>query len=447
MIKKIYFNSPSFMQNAMISGYGIKVFCERFIGSVPEEYKNVENAFAPPGEESFNAQDRRLRSLLRHCKRSVPYYSRLLRDIDINLINSKNLHEYFPVLTKKDLLNNSSALISTDSKRFPPQVKIATSGTSGTPLTIYATRESRRVNYAFFNNFLESLGSSYRCKSTILAGRKLYKAGDSQVDRYDYFNRTQYLSVYDISLKSIEKYVSALNKWRPEYIDSHPSALFEIQYLAKEKGLTIDFQPKFIVTSSETLTLSIREKVEEFFNAKIYDHYGCAEMCVSAFSNGEKYYNDPSYSVIELINKGQNLYSLVVTGLINFAMPLVRYEIGDVVQCEDASNPYIFEAVDGRLDDIIVTPEGKFVGRLSPVFKGIPGLELAQVVQESKNDLVVNVVLREGEREKFDESLLIKKLKSSTSEAMSVQINYVSDIEKGANGKFKTVVNLVKKFT
>ncbi|WP_347330107.1 hypothetical protein [Marinimicrobium locisalis] len=444
MISSIYLNSPVVFQNAMISLYGVKTYADRFMGPLPDTYKKLKHAFSPPDKSSFELQDQRLKQLLKHCQSNVPYYKGILADVDVELINRKNIHNYFPLLTKKDVVNNVKSLVPGPGSCYYPEVKISTSGTSGTPLTIYATKESRRVNYAFFNNFLESLGASYRAKSTILAGRKIYKRGSRKVDRYDYFNRTQYLSVYDISPDTISKYIEALNRWQPEYIDSHPSALFELQYLAMKKGLKLNFSPKFIVTSSESLTATIRNKVESFFCSKIYDHYGCAEMCISAFNSDDKYYNDPTYSIIELIDKGNDLYSVVVTGLVNFGMPLIRYEIGDLVHCSDLRDPYTFDSVDGRLDDIIVTPEGRLVGRLSPVFKGIPGLELAQVVQESKYTLVVNAVLREEERDKFDESLIISKLKSSTSESMSVRVNYVADIEKNANGKFKSVVNLVK---
>ena len=94
------------------------------------------------------------------------------------------------------------------------------------------------------------------------------------------------------------------------------------------------------------------------------------------------------------------------------------------------------------MDDVIVTPEGRRVGRLDPAFKGVEGIEFAQVVQHAVDRLEVKVVLNEASKAKFNARLLVSNFRDRTSPQMQIEISYHDDIQRGANGKFKTVVSL-----
>ena len=148
---------------------------------------------------------------------------------------------------------------------------------------------------------------------------------------------------------------------------------------------------------------------------------------------------------MELETQGDSRFSLITTGLLNFAMPLLRYEIGDCVVSRDATNPYIFEHIDGRMDDVIITPEGRRIGRIDPAFKGIAGVNLAQVVQEEIDKIVVKLVLNKEKKHLFCEELLIKNLKERTSSFIQIEVVYEEAIEKGHNGKFKSVISKVNR--
>jgi phenylacetate-CoA ligase len=97
------------------------------------------------------------------------------------------------------------------------------------------------------------------------------------------------------------------------------------------------------------------------------------------------------------------------------------------------------------MDDIIITPEGKKIGRMDPAFKGVEGIASAQIVQEYLNKIIVLVVLDSKEASRFDSTLLASNIKERTSQAIDVEIEYVKEIAKGANGKFKSVVSKIKK--
>lgn len=445
MLTDIYLQSPPFVQNLALSLYGAKMHKERFGGNIPQEYTQLGEPFTLPSEAEYVVQGERLQLLLQHCATYVPYYRNLLQGIDLKNITPSNLSEFLPKLQKSQLIENPLDFLSTHPSLKKGLLKLNTSGSSGTPLTIYASLEARRINYYFYEQLLRYKGTTYRARSTTFAGRILYKETSNRLDRYDLFNKTQYLSSYLISNNTIEKYIDALNYWQPDFIDSYPSALNELQMLARNKGLTLRFTPKLILTSSETLTSQTRADIEMFFGTKVVDHYGCTEMAVSAFSEGGQYYARPPYAIMEMEPQGDGRFSLVTTGLLNFAMPLLRYDIGDCIASQDSSNPYMFDYVDGRMDDVIITPEGRKVGRIDPAFKGIMGVDLAQVVQEELNSLIVRVVLNKDNSHLFNEQLLAENMKERTSQLMDIRIHYEKFIEKGRNGKFKSVISKLGK--
>lgn len=443
MANNLYLALPSWAQNFALSFYGASLYKQRFHGLIPTPYNNDLKLFELPQPQIFEQQEARLRELLSHCKAYVPYYEKYLKTVDPAKVGVADLPNLIPVLTKTEILANADKLVSTAPHLHKKLRTANTSGSSGTPLSIKYTDDARRINYQFYEAALSYFGCNYRSKSTTFAGRILYKDPGSNPARYDYYNRTQYLSSYFVSPSTIESYVKALNDWQPEFIDSYPSAIFELIKLAESQQLKFTFSPKCVLTSSETLTSECRIAIEKAFNTTVIDHYGCTEMAINALSVGQNYFASPLYSVIELEHQFDETYSVITTGLLNFGMPLLRYKIGDLVEKATPSSNYLFSRIEGRLDDVIITPEGRKVGRMDPAFKGIEGVVSAQIVQERIDLIRVLVVLDNSTSNKFNRDLLIDNIKNRTSTKIGVDIQYVQEIPKSQNGKFKSVVSKI----
>lgn len=441
MANDLYLSLPSWGQNIALSFYGANLYRQRFRGDVPKTYGSNLTPFSLPTQELLKLQECRFRELIAHCKSYVPYYEKFLSCVDPTKVCVENLKDLVPVLSKADIIEYSDKLKS-KAPFFCNKLRSAnTSGSSGTPLRIFYTDEARRINYRFYGAALAHFGCHYKSKSTTFAGRILYKDPGADPARYDFYNRTQYLSSYFISPTTIEKYVDALNYWRPEFIDTYPSTIFALINLAESMNLKFNFSPKCILTSSETLTVECRLAIEKAFRSTVIDHYGCTEMAISAVSVGGDYVASPLYSVIELDHQFDNSYSVITTGLLNFGMPLLRYCIGDLVEKSPDASTYVFSKIEGRLDDVIVTPEGRKIGRMDPAFKGIEGVTSAQIIQEAINLIIVLVVLDTKTHYRFDSDLLINNIKERTSKSIEVRIQVVEKIPEGANGKFKSVIS------
>jgi phenylacetate-CoA ligase len=125
-------------------------------------------------------------------------------------------------------------------------------------------------------------------------------------------------------------------------------------------------------------------------------------------------------------------------------MPLIRYRIGDLAvldtkECDCGLNTPILKEILGRIDHFIITPDGRKIGRLSPVLKGFPIRE-AQYIQRRVDQLIVRVVTAEGFDKKTEKDIKIELRKRIGSE-MAIKVETVNSIERGPGGKLRTVIS------
>jgi phenylacetate-CoA ligase len=138
---------------------------------------------------------------------------------------------------------------------------------------------------------------------------------------------------------------------------------------------------------------------------------------------------------------------LVCTGLINLAMPLIRYRVGDagigaVGPCACDLNTSILSSIVGRIEDIVVTPDGRHVGRLDHAFKDMLNVKEAQIIQERVESILVKVVPRDGFGPD-DERVILNELRLRLGDAIEIQTQLVDRIPRTATGKFRFVVSRV----
>ncbi len=451
-IQKIYLTAPKVVQNLGISLQGYRQHKLRYGSKIPEIYQTYFSNMAAPQRDIRELQNLRLMELVKHASRYTPFYMDFFSksNVDPSSINIENFSKIFPILEKSTIVQNPRIFHSRDNV---PAIDLFTSGTSGSPMPIKCALYARTLNYAFFRKLIEENGSSIRSRSATFAGRILFGAQEKQEFwRKDFFNKTLLMSSYHISEKTIPHYIAALESWGPEYIDSYPSAIGEIARHITDNDVSHRIRPKFVLTSSETLSEQQRQQISAAFKCPIVDHYGCTEMAINVHSAGSSpYLVDPLYSIVEFEETTTpNIWSVICTGLLNTSMPLIRYRIGDVVAglSHNADSPYIgstFKEVLGREDDIVITPEGIRVGRLDPAFKGVNGIKLSQIIQTQIDELLVKVVPREDCDQPTLTRVLTANLRARTSEKMRVTIEFVDSITHTKSGKLRSVISLINR--
>lgn len=452
--EKAYYRLPVWLQNILISVYGYKINRIQHGGEYKKLLEEISRNQALSRDQIIEYQNRKLRQLVVESVQNVPYYKALFEKekIDINNINSIYDLERIPLLNKEILRKKPQSLINRNYKRNKLH-SISTSGTTGTPLKIYFNSKARQLNYAFYNRFLESAGVNFNGGRATFAGRIIVanKQKAPPFWRYSYFQKNLLFSSYHITDKNIPFYIKQLKRYNPEYIETYPSSIFAIARFMLDNNISGKEITNAIITSAECLFNNQRKIIESVFNVPVIDQYGSAEMC--AFIGQCRvgcYHINMDYGVVEFLRqdgtqaKAGEEAEIVCTGFINPAMPLIRYRIGDrgilsENPCSCGSPFPLIEKILGRMDDVIITPDGRKVSRFGSVLYGLPVKEV-QYVQKSVGTLDIYIVKGSAYTENVEQQIekeLIKRL----GDRLSFRFNYVDKIPRSSGGKLKTVIS------
>jgi phenylacetate-CoA ligase len=219
------------------------------------------------------------------------------------------------------------------------------------------------------------------------------------------------------------------------------------------------FRPRLIFTVGETLDIEAREFINSAFDTKVRDNYSCIEFGHLAWEcpSNMGYHINTDCAVMEFVNDGEQVSpgergEIVCTGLINHAMPLLRYELGDVAIPEEESCTCgvtlpLMRSVEGRRDDFLVATDGRLISPLAfsaePIEKGISGLRQYRIVQEKTDKVIIEIALQKENELPNQESLrqARKGMKDLLGQDMQVEFAIVQNIDKGSTGKVRRLIS------
>jgi phenylacetate-CoA ligase len=222
--------------------------------------------------------------------------------------------------------------------------------------------------------------------------------------------------------------------------------------MMREQSLSLNYTPDALVLSSEKLTPQMKEVIKQAFGARAYEEYGAVENCLLATECecGNLHVNT-DFGIVEIVdNVGEPVPPgvqgrILCTSLLNNDQPLIRYEIGDVgiwsgslCACGRDHLPVLQEIV-GRLEDVIVGPDGREMVRFHGIFINLPHVMEGQVIQEEVDKFIVKLVSTEGFGPS-DEQLIRQRFAERLG-PVRVVIEQVQAIPRGSNGKFRAVIS------
>ena len=140
---------------------------------------------------------------------------------------------------------------------------------------------------------------------------------------------------------------------------------------------------------------------------------------------------------------------MLATGFQNFAMPFIRYEIGDIgtfskEKCSCGINSQVITDIKGRNGDYVITPEGAHIMRFGYIFKETSSIKECQIVQKELGSLVVRIVKRNNYNVSVEANIR-NAIKEWISPTIKVFFEYVNEIPRTKSGKFKAVVSELNK--
>ncbi len=448
---------PILAQNWVCSAAGYARFRARFSRHFWRRLAEWEETAAWPIERLHELQRQRLDALVRRARAHVPYYRDLpapSRAADPARAIRETLAA-IPPLEKWAYRDEPEAFFARDLPRGG-LVRGHTSGTTGTSLPLWCTSETLAEEYATVWRMRRSCGVSDPTDPNLTFNGNIIVPFDQSAPpfwRKSAFDRRTLFSVYHMTPVNLRDYVEEVHALPARYVEGYPSAIHLIARAMLEASRPLPpGRVAAVFTSSESLLAFQRETIEKAFAAPVRDRYGVSEKSVSMTECERGFLHvDMEFCIVEVEGDadrdGSVTGPLLVTGLAGDATPMFRYRIGDVGTrlpgtCPCGRPGDVFQQVDGRVEDYVLTPDGRLIGRLDHIFKQQYHVAEAQIVQETRNAVDILVVPREGYTE-ASSFVLLKEARTRLGNEIEIRIRMVDQIPREPNGKFRAVKSKV----
>ncbi len=369
--------------------------------------------------------------------------------------SSCEILENWPVLEKEHLRENPHAFVS-DACDIKRMFHSHTSGTSGKPLRLWQSRETTRLWYSLFEARWRRWNGVSRDNRWAIFGGQLVTPVTRRRPPFWVWNRAMnqlYASGYHLAPDLIPSYVEAIRTYRIEYLWGYTSSLYTLAQEVLAQKLVLPAL-RVVITNAEPLFEHQRELMIKAFGCPVRETYGMSEMAgaASECEYGRMHFWSDA-GVMEVLDNDRAVPAgtsgdIVLTGLVNRDMPLIRYRvrdrgslgrIGDICAC--GRTLPLLGVIEGRIDDVVYTRDGRHVGRLDPVFKGDLPVKEVQLIQESYDHIRVVYVAAPGFGPAATESIT-ERLQQRLG-SVRVEFEAVEAIPLGANGKFRAVISKV----
>jgi len=434
---------------------------EKIIGTTMLRYlKELEESQWWSQNELRDLQDKKLRALVKHAYDNVPYYHRIfteraLSDKDIQSIEDL---KKLPILTKNDIRNNFDQLTASNYKKYRPLLN-ATSGSTGEPLRYYITMDTISINWAGTFRGWRWAGYKLGDKRVTFGGFSLIPSKSPSLRNHLRWSieRTFPLSAVSLNIEKMALYAKKLRKYKPRFIYGYPSSICVFADYLKELG-TNYIHPIAIFTTAEVLLPHYRQRIEDSFNCRVIDCYGCYDggpQAIECMANND-YHITAEKSVIEVVDEDGILVppgvsgEVLTTDLHNYAMPFIRYAVGDrgalsEEECSCGRGLPLMKSIQGRTTDQITFSNGvKISGpALTLAFKNCR-IKQYQVVQEEKDKLIIKLVRIAGYSDKDSEHFL-SILRAHAGISIDIEIKFVDQIKTTQAGKHRIVISKILK--
>ena len=401
-------------------------------------------------QELRDFQLRKLRKIVESAARDVPYYRHRYRPLGLNFdeMEIPQVVAKLPLIGKSDVREGGKSLLS--EKRRGPLFSGSTSGTTGAPLSLYQDLAAVNRENAFITRQLAWAGLRRGDRRAWMRGDMIVPATQEKPPywRMNWAENMLMLSSYHLSESAARAYVDSLCGFDPVVIQAYPSSIGFLATWMLSAGLRYGGHSlRGIVTSSETLSDARRREIESAFGCRVFDWYGQFER-VAAIGTCEqgRHHLLSDYSYVEMLPADDGLFELVGTGFNNASMPLIRYRCGDfvrpapaTVRCPCGRSFPVIEQILGRVDDSIKLPDGRSVGRLDHLFKGVEGILEAQIRQDRLDAMAMLIVPSPTFNDRTRETLQ-SNVRYRLGDRIGLEIRLVDSIPRTRNGKFKGVV-------
>ncbi|MEQ8355633.1 MAG: hypothetical protein RH942_08855 [Kiloniellaceae bacterium] len=409
-------------------------------------------------KQILGQQLRQAGAQLEHAWQHVPFYRDRLATAGFvpGCALTPEIWARIPVLTRPVLQAAGAALHSREILRSHGHIhETSTSGSTGRPVKVRGTALSQFMWEAIT---LREHSWHRRDFAGILAairafpqGKAVYPRG-AQTARWglamDGLYQTGPAAVLSVVSRT-EQQAEWLQRVRPGYLLTYPSALRELLLHCRDKRIDLP-ELREVRTFAEVLPAATRDLCRAVWGLKIVDMYSTQENGYLALQCPEReHYHVQSEAVLlEVLNEAGEVCKpgevghVVTTPLLNYAMPLIRYAVGDLAEvgapCACGRGLPVLKRILGRTRDMLVYPDGRKAWPLigEQYYTEIPDVRQFQIVQHAVDDIELKLVA--GRRlTKEEESTLFEAFRTRCAHAFPMRVTYHREIPRSASGKYQ----------
>lgn len=382
----------------------------------------------------------KLKALLEHAARDVPYFRDLLPQmgIDVSRIDSIEALRAFPLMTKELVRSGYDRFVSPS--RGTDNIRKSTGGSTGDPFQFQYDRDGDYRRLAAMWRGYRWAGADIGCRSAFLwswpyAGRRGWPLLREQM--YQRVLGRTYFNVFELSDATLPEVARRIARLRPEVIVCYVSGGVTLARWMIENRFDMP-PPRGVVTGAEALHESDRELLQRAFGAPVFNTYGGREFMLIAAEceRREGLHLTADNLVVETVNeRGEPVVGepgrVLITDLHNYGMPFIRYANGDVATLDTRPCPCgrglpLLRSIQGREADVVALPDGRRLTGLFFVhmFKDFDDLRYFKIIQETTGLLRVQVVPKSAAAA----ARLVEQIRASLEPAMGPTVELLIDV-------------------
>ncbi|MFH2059860.1 MAG: hypothetical protein ABIJ59_13280 [Pseudomonadota bacterium] len=405
-------------------------------------------------ERSEALQLSNLKKIISHAYFHVPYYKGLFDKVNFKPSEIKSVEDIskIPTTSKGQLQSVPLNNITADNIDLNNCFEDVTSGSTGIPLKVFLTPKDYLIRSLIFIRTFMKAGYRLTDKQAIVTDTRFITEKKYLLQKLGIF-RKAYVPVQI----DIDKQIDILMEFRPDFIHGYPQSIAAIADRLIKKKIT-SISPRMVCTGAELVSRKTRLLINQAFGVDMSDTYASIESGLIAWQCEKRkgYHINQDHVVIEILKDGcpampGEAGKVVITNLHSYAMPIIRYELGDICVLSDANcscgcaTPLI-SIVKGRVDDMIYTPSKKTVSpnSITNAMEAVEGVQQFRIIQEQINSLQIEIVKGEMFSDQTQNQCMAL-MKDLVGEEMEINIHLLDHIKKDSSGKIRAVISKISK--